>query len=518
MLFAYLLPFLISFALSVALTPLVRDRAIARGWVDRPDSERHLHARPIPRLGGTAICASFMVVVGLNLVLAPLLGRPIAFPGRPLLGILGPAALICLLGLWDDLHPLRPILKFGVQALAAVLVYFAGFGIRQVDLFFAGQSLRTAVGLPLTILWVLLITNAFNLIDGLDGLTAGSALFSTIVLFVLALENGSSWVAFLAVVLAGAIVGFLKFNFHPATIFLGDCGSLFVGFMLSALALAASQKGTTMIAVAIPVVSFGLPIMDVAIAVVRRYLSGKPLFCADHEHIHHKLLKRGLSQRDAVFILYGVSATLALLSLAMIHGGRIIALVLVVLGTGIFAGVQQLRDHEFFEMGRVLERTVSQKQIIANNLNIRRATESLRTCADASALCRILTETLRPLGFDGFGFKLSGAAWLPQSLPISFADDSIGTLGCYWAKPNSQEATWELSLELINSTGRKCGSFSIYRRMSAKPLLIDVNLLSDGFPAALAGAVHRVLIENYSDARDEMHAARSARARAVSVS
>ena len=514
----YLFPFLISFGLSVALTPLVRDRAIARGWVDRPDAERHVHPKPIPRLGGVAVCASFLVVVGANLLLVRVVGRPFALPGRALLGILAPAVLVCLLGFCDDLHSLRPVLKFGIQALAAVFLYFAGFGVRQIDLLFSGHSLRTAVGLPLTILWVLLITNAFNLIDGLDGLTAGSALFSTIVLLVLSLSNGSSWVAFLAVVLAGAIAGFLKFNFHPATIFLGDSGSLFVGFMLSALALAASQKGTTMIAVAIPVVSFGLPIMDVGIAVVRRYLSGKPLFGADREHIHHKLLKRGLSQRDAVFILYGVSAALALLSLAMLHGGRIIALVLVVLGTGIFVGVQQLRYHEFFEMGRVLERTVSQKQIIANNLNIRRATECLWSCADASALCRILTETLRPLGFDGFGFKLPGATWLPESLPIPFARDPIGTLGCYWAERSPQEATWELNLELISGSGHKCGFFSVYRRMSAKPLLMDVNLLSDGFPAALAGAVHRAVIETYSDASEQMHVARGKRARAVSVS
>jgi UDP-GlcNAc:undecaprenyl-phosphate/decaprenyl-phosphate GlcNAc-1-phosphate transferase len=518
MLLDYLFPFLIGFVLSVMLTPLVRDRAIAHGWVDRPDSERHLHTRPIPRLGGVAVCASFLIVVATNLVLVRLAGRPLTLPARSLLGILGPAVLICLLGLCDDLHPLRPLWKFSVQAVSAILLYLAGFGIRQVDLFFSGHNLRTAVGLPLTILWVVLITNAFNLIDGLDGLTAGSALFSTIVLLVLSLGNGSSWVAFLAVVLAGSIAGFLKFNFHPATIFLGDCGSLFVGFMLSALALAASQKGTTMIAVAIPVVSFGLPIMDVAIAVVRRYLSGKPLFRADHEHIHHKLLKRGLSQRDAVFILYGVSAALALLSLAMLHGGRIIALVLVVLGTGIFVGVQQLRYPEFFEMGRMLERTVSQKQIIANNVNIRRATESLRTCADASSLCRILTETLRPLGFDGFEFNLPGAARLPESLPIPFVRDPSGTLGCCWAEPSPREATWELNLELISSTGHQCGFFSIYRRMPAKPLLMDVNLLSDGFPAALAGAVHRAVIETYGGARDQKRVAHNERARAMSVS
>src|SRR6202035_1793684 len=156
--------------------------------------------------------------------------------------------------------------------------------------------------------WVIGLTNAFNLIDGLDGLSAGSALFSTFVVFVVAISSGTSSMSLLTIALAGAILGFLRFNFNPATIFLGDCGSLFIGFMLSALALAGSQKAPTMVAVAIPVVSLGLPILDVAIAIVRRCLGGKPLFRGDSYHIHHKLLRRGLSQRVAVLILYAVTA------------------------------------------------------------------------------------------------------------------------------------------------------------------------------------------------------------------
>ena len=153
-------------------------------------------------------------------------------------------------------------------------------------------------------------------------LAAGSALFSTMVVFAVALVSGSSLVSLMALVLAGSILGFLRFNFSPATIFLGDCGSLFIGFMLSALALQGAQKAPTIIAVAIPVVSFGLPILETALSIVRRYLGGRPVFTADREHIHHKLLQRGLSHRQVVITLYAVSALFALLSLFLAVADR----------------------------------------------------------------------------------------------------------------------------------------------------------------------------------------------------
>ena len=420
------------------------------------------------------------------------------------LGILSPATLIFLTGLYDDARSLRPYPKFVSQILAALLLYVQGFGIRQFDLF-GGHHPKAILGILLTVLWVVLITNAFNLIDGLDGLAAGSALFSTLVVFVLSLLMTNHSVSFVSIALAGAILGFLRFNFNPATIFLGDSGSLFIGFMLSALALAGSQKAPTMVAVAIPIVSFGLPIVDVVIAVVRRFLSGRPLFRADSDHIHHKLLKLGFSQRQVVLILYGISALLSVLSLAMLHGAGIIALVLVVLGVGMFVGIQQLRYHEFFEVGRVLERTMNQKRIIANNLNIRRAAESLSVCSDVFSLCNILTETLQPLGFDGFGLSFPAPVWLPEAPHIPFVADAKGGLCCHWTAAHHSEPQWELNLELASSSGQKCGFFSIYRRLSDKPLLLDVNLLSDGFQVALAGAVYRAVLRKHDGSHGRDH-------------
>lgn len=515
---SYLIAFLVSLAFSLALTRYVRNLAVARGWVDAPDSSRHAHGRPVPRLGGVAIFLSLASVVAIDSLLRGLPGFPGRLPIKALVGLVGPATLIFIVGLYDDLRGLGPYSKFSFQILVGTLLYLAGFGIHNVDLLFPWHAVRGFVALGLTIFWILLITNAFNLIDGVDGLAAGSALFSTLVVFVLSLFTANHLVSFLAVVLAGATLGFLRFNFNPASIFLGDSGSLFIGFTLSALALAGSQKAPTIIAVAIPLVSCGLPIMDVAIAVVRRFLRGKPLFRGDREHIHHKLLKRGLSQREVVFILYGVSAGFGLLSLALLHGAGIIALVLVVIGMGVCIGLQQLKYHEISELRRVVQRAASQRRIIANDLNVWRATESLNICSDVSALCRILTEALQPLGFDGFSFRLAPAMRIPESSPTSLTRNLDGGFGRCWTVGSSLEPNWELKLKLITSAGENCGLFCVYKRSAVEPLLMDINLLTDGFHLALADALHRAIMEADANIKDRRSVAASRKALVASAS
>ena len=510
----YLFAFAASTLLSAVLTRHVRNFAIGRGWVDAPDLNRHHHVTPVPRLGGVAIFLSFLIVVGASLIIARSTNTPGPFPVSTVLGILGPALIVFLMGVYDDLRLLQAHWKFGIQSLAAVLLYLGGFGIYRMDLLSSGHPLPAAVGLPLTILWVLLITNAFNLIDGLDGLAAGSALFSALVVFILSLRLGNHLVSFLAIALAGAILGFLRFNFHPASIFLGDSGSLFTGFMLSALAMVGSQKAPTMVAVAIPVVSFGLPILDVVITVMRRFLSAKPLFQGDQDHIHHKLLKRGLSHREAVLILYAVSAGFGLLSLALLHGQQTIALVLAVIGIGVWSGVQYLRYAEFSELRRLLWLTTRRRHLMANNVNIRRAAESLHSCGDFLTLCRILKDTLQPAGFDGFCFEPSSLDWVPESLPAPLSRDAGGRLRWCWAHPENSEPSWELKLELSNGERVKWGYFSLYRKCGEQPLLLDINLFSSEFRAALSDAAHRVMNGSQPAAKDyePVESARAAKA------
>lgn len=490
----YLICFLASALLTLLLTRWVRDTATSRGWVMAPELDRHVHTRPVPRVGGVAIYASFMTVSAASLLVPRWMGPRFALPVQATFGILGPAFLVFLLGLYDDLHAVGPYWKFGIEGLAGVLLYMGGFGIHQLDLFSAGRILQTAVSLPLTVLWVLLITNAFNLIDGLDGLAAGSALFSTVVVFAVSLLIPNPMVTCLTIALAGAILGFLRFNFHPASIFLGDSGSLFIGFMLSALALAGSQKAPTMVAVAIPVVSFGLPILDVAIALARRFLGGKPLFRGDNDHIHHKLLKRGLSQREAVLVLYVVAGAFALLSLFLLHNAGMIALVLMVIGIGVWFGVQHLEYAEFAELQDLVRRTKKRKHVIANNLEIRRAAEALNSCAEFPMICRILKATLQPVGFDGFGLQNSSTNGISDSFFAPLRRAADGGLQYCWDDAASPEPAWELKLELAaTDSGYPMGHFSLFRTAVTHPLLVDVDLFNYEFRNALSRAVYRAM-------------------------
>src|SRR6476646_2965446 len=294
-----LLVFVGALLASAALTRWVRDFSIARGWVAAPSSDRHVHTRPIPRLGGVAIFLTLWCMVLLAHWLPGHFGTREFILPHFTLKILGPATIIFLLGLIDDFCGVSAYVKFAVQAGAAVLWFCNGLGISKLSILAGHPHWGWLVGLPLTILWVLWITNAFNLIDGLDGLAAGSALFSSLVTCVVAILFHGEGILFLTLALAGAIAGFLRYNFNPASIFLGDSGSLLIGFLLSAIALAGSQKSTTIVAIAIPVVAFGLPLVDLTVSVTRRFLSKRPLFQGDNDHIHHKLIKRGRAHRDA---------------------------------------------------------------------------------------------------------------------------------------------------------------------------------------------------------------------------
>jgi hypothetical protein len=341
------------------------------------------------------------------------------------------------------------------------------------------------------------ITNAFNLIDGLDGLAAGSALFSTLVVFVVALFSHSSFVSVMTLVLAGAILGFLRYNFNPATIFLGDCGSLFVGFMLSALALQGMQKSPTIVAVAIPVVSFGLPILETTLSVARRLISGRPVFTGDREHIHHKLLQRGLSQRQVVTILYAVSAVFAMLSLFLLWPtGSTLGLVLAVLGIGIWMGVQHLNYLEFGELRRVAQRTLEQRLIFVNNMAIRRAMEELKVASDFEQLCRILDAAFSSNDFDAFELRLIAPPDGPVEAPgLQIVSDD--TPDFRWKRPGSHFAkevnpAWNMTLGLIAANNRRRGSLTLYRSYSGGNLLLDVNLLTSFFSVALADALERM--------------------------
>ena len=485
--------FAFSLAVSFVATRQVRDWATRRGWVSLPQAGRHVHESPLPRLGGVAIFLAFSLSLSLWRLLAFVYPRLLqGFAANTVLHIYGPACLIFALGIYDDLRGAGPYLKFSVQAIAAIMLFAGGMQILGLPVLFGAHTLPWFIALPLTVLWVVAITNAFNLIDGLDGLAAGSALFSTMAFFVVALVNHSWLGALMSVALAGAILGFLRFNFNPATIFLGDSGSLFIGFVLSALALAGAQKAPTFVAVAIPVVSFGLPILETSLSVLRRLISGRPVFTADREHIHHKLLEMGFSHRQVVIVLYAVSAVFALLSLFLLWPtGSTLGLVLAVVGTGVWLGVQHLNYLEFGELRRVAQRTIEQRQIVINNLSVRRAVEELKLAGDFDQVRAILTAAFETNDFDAFELHVKTLHGDPPS-PLD------ATRPLHWSKlPQmvalSGQPCWKLTLDLLTTSNRRRGSLVVCRAYSPHDLQLDVNLLTSEFPVALADALDRAV-------------------------
>lgn len=491
MIYSLVVCFAASCGAALVLTRWVRDAAVAKGLVTAPALDRHVHTEAVPRIGGVAVFASVMLVLALGVVAAWWNDGGHFFAPRHMAGLLGPAAIVFALGLYDDLRGANAYLKFSVQAVAAGLLYFSGYGVEHFALFSKTHALGLELGLPITVFWVLLVTNAFNLIDGLDGLAGGSAFFSTLVIFVISLLRGTFAVSFITIALAGAILGFLRYNFNPATIFLGDSGSLFVGFLLSGLALAGSQKATTIVAIAIPVIALGLPIADVALAVLRRFLSGRRLFTGDDDHIHHKLLKRGFTQRGAVLTLYGVTAAFGLLSLALLHGEKVLAGVLVVIAVGVIWGVGELRYVEFSELSESLQRAVMRRKILANNVNVRRAAELLNGCKDREGLCRVMQQTFEPLGFDGFRLENFTDAGFPASQLEPMTRDSNGRVQYSWSSEAGQTPAWELRLQLPTMNGQSSSYLCLFQMLEDKPLLFDLRVVTNGVRSSISDALRR---------------------------
>jgi UDP-GlcNAc:undecaprenyl-phosphate GlcNAc-1-phosphate transferase len=309
--------FVLACLVSVLVTPLVRRFALARGLFDDQVPARKIHGRPIPRLGGVAIVAGFYVPLLALLLPASSVGQVFYTDVAGAVTFLLGGLAICGLGLFDDLRGAGAGKKFLVQFAVAGALFAAGNRIEYLSLPFVGTFALGSLSLPFTLLWVVGVINALNLIDGLDGLAAGVAFFAVATtLAVAALRQDPLMLLFMGA-LGGAIVGFWAYNFNPASIFMGDTGSMFLGYVLGVGAMRTSQKSSTAVAILVPVVALGLPIADTLLAMLRRALAGRPMFSADREHIHHRLLDLGLSQRRAVIILYGAAALMGAMAVVL---------------------------------------------------------------------------------------------------------------------------------------------------------------------------------------------------------
>ncbi|MGI6286440.1 putative undecaprenyl-phosphate N-acetylglucosaminyl 1-phosphate transferase [Moorella humiferrea] len=294
----HVLALILAGAVSFGLTPLLCRLAPRLGAVDKPDA-RKIHRGLMPRLGGVAIYAGFVAAFCF-----------LGYRESEYTGLFLGGTLIMLVGLVDDIKNISPRLKLLGQIAAAALLVAFGVRVEFLTNPFDGLLMLGKLAVPVTIFWIVGVTNALNLVDGLDGLAAGTSFIAAVTIAVVAWLNGEGEVALLSLALAASVLGFLPFNFHPARTFMGDCGSMFLGFNLASLAVIGLTKSATVISLFIPVVILGLPILDTFLAIVRRLYNHRPIFAPDKGHLHHCLLAQGLTQRQAVAVIYLVNACL----------------------------------------------------------------------------------------------------------------------------------------------------------------------------------------------------------------
>ncbi|NRD76685.1 undecaprenyl/decaprenyl-phosphate alpha-N-acetylglucosaminyl 1-phosphate transferase [Bacillus sp. BRMEA1] len=296
------LTLIVCFVLSILITPLIKKLAFTIGATDRPN-QRKVHQKIMPRLGGLAIYLSF--IAGIVLL------RPeIQSAGAIILG----CSIIVVTGICDDIFELPAKIKLLGQLIAAVTVVFVGdLQVVFINLPFGGQLEFGFLSIPLTIIWIVGITNAINLIDGLDGLAAGVSSIALITISGMAMIQGNFFVVAAGLILLASTLGFLIYNFHPASIFMGDTGALFLGFMISVLSLL-GFKNVTFISFIIPVIILGVPISDTFFAILRRIIHKKPLSAPDKSHLHHCMLRMGFSHRQTVLLIYAMAAFFGLVA------------------------------------------------------------------------------------------------------------------------------------------------------------------------------------------------------------
>ena len=393
---------ILSFCVAFVLTPLFRNLAIRWGFVDQPDRVRKFHTRPIPRIGGVSIFITYWVTLGL-LLLSPFRdGYIIRSHIDVVRNLLSAATIIFFTGLLDDLLGLKVWQKFAAQFVASIVAVSAGVQINGI----AGHHISSWWAIPITLIWLVGCTNAFNLIDGVDGLAAGVGLFATTTTLISALLEQNLGLAIATLPLAGALLGILRFNFNPASIFLGDSGSLFIGFLLGCYSILWSQKSATMLGMTAPLIALSIPLLDTGLAIVRRFLRHQPIFGADRGHIHHKLLARGLTPRRVAVLIYlicGICAALSLLQ-GFVHE-RFEGAIIVLFCAGAWIGVQHLGYAEF-GMARRLVLTGNFRRLLNAELQLSTFREDLAAAVTPDQCWEILQHTYREFGFHGIRFKL----------------------------------------------------------------------------------------------------------------
>jgi UDP-GlcNAc:undecaprenyl-phosphate GlcNAc-1-phosphate transferase len=338
--------------LALVVTPLVRD-FLGKRFLDHPDGIRKKHVAPVPRVGGIAILLSYVITFGIALALPFTYTQHLHHELHDILPLALAASVVFLTGVLDDLFGLAAWQKLAGITAASVLAYFSGIHVEIQML--RGLPAWPWLGFVITVIWLVGCSNAFNLIDGMDGLAAGVGLFATVTMLLAALTQNNLPLMLATIPLAGCLLGFLRYNFNRASVYLGDCGSLTLGFMLGCFGALWSNKSVTLVALTVPLLAVSIPLLDVVLSILRRFLRNRPIFQADRGHIHHRLLDRGLSPKHAVLTIYGLCGLVAVLSLTVsaLHN-QFGGLIVIVFCGAVWVGVRQLDYSEFASAGRML--------------------------------------------------------------------------------------------------------------------------------------------------------------------
>lgn len=481
----FLVAFILAFGVAAALTPLLRRWAIELGGLDRVGSSRKIHTQPIPRVGGVAIVLGFVVpLLGLFFWENDVSTLFFAHPDRVLGLFLGGVA-IALLGLYDDVRGADARVKFAVQGVVAVAMYLLGYAVRVVANPFGDPVQLGLLSGPLTVLWIVGIINALNLIDGLDGLAAGVAVIVVMLTFAVALGRLDVLMCLFMASLAGAVLGFLLYNWNPASIFMGDTGSMFLGFVLGVSTVATNQKSSTAVAILVPIVALGLPIADTLLAMLRRAAWGRPIFAADREHIHHRLFDLGLSHRQTVLVLYGVCVFLALVAFSLTYvNSSEVALLLAIAGSLAFAGLRRLG---YLHVSReTFRQSLAARE---RNHELRRALRDVSERLDRAAHLESLFQALPPvvpaLGADAVTVWLAVAPGVSETREMTATPLVLGAA----AAPAPLRVQMPIAARTARGTG---GSLEVTWRIHAGAVDRDYEIFLERLVRHLEAALARI--------------------------
>ncbi len=478
---SYLVVLVVAGTFAFVLMPLLMSVAARAGAIDDTQSP------PVPRVGGWALAlgtAVSLLVVGVIFTPA---GATLLGTAESLRAVSIGAFAILLLGSVDDVRPLSAWVKLAVQILIALAVFALGVRIQIVSFPLTNLELGVVGSCVVTVIWLLGISNAFNLLDGADGVAAGSAFFAATAIFIMSVTLGHPAIGLVTAALAGSLLGFLPFNFPPARAYLGDSGSLLVGFLLAGLAVEGSTKGPTLVVIGVPILAFGVPVLDTGITLIRRVVRGQPLFQRDHDHVHHHLARAGLSARQVAGMVYAASMAFALGAMLFLDTGvRSHAVAMIAIGAGVWIIARHLRLHEINELARLARRGVLQAKVVAANVQVRRAIERLMNAENMDDLQAGLSVLLTESEFDAV------------VLTAGLAEERRGNTKAWTlangyfveGRPERGSDEWEVVCPFEGAGW--VGELRLRRRLGRRALVLDLNLLLDLVQPALSRAGGRI--------------------------